>query len=188
MYIIAGLGNPGSKYHMTRHNAGFMVIDKLAENNNIDMGKLKHRAFIGDGTIGGKRAMLLKPQTFMNLSGESVREAMAFYKADISELIVIFDDTSIPAGTVRIREKGSAGGHNGMKSIISCTGTTEFKRVRIGIGEKPSGWDLADYVLGKFSADDAILVQSAAERAAEAIEILVSDGIQAAMNKAHVKP
>ena len=162
MYIIAGLGNPGSKYEKTRHNMGFRVIDLLAEKYHIDMNMKKHKAVCGTGVIEGRKVMLLKPQTFMNLSGESIREAVDFYKIDPeTELIVIYDDISLAPGNLRIRKKGSAGGHNGMKNIILHLGTQVFSRIRVGVGEKPAGWDLADYVLGGFSKEDEALVKEA---------------------------
>jgi PTH1 family peptidyl-tRNA hydrolase len=153
-YCIVGLGNPGREYAETKHNVGFCVIDKLAEKYEIKVEKYKNRALIGDGMIRDKRVLLVKPQTFMNLSGESVREIVNFYKIPQERFVVIFDDTSLPCGSVRIREKGSHGGHNGIRNIIDQMGTDVFNRIKVGIGEKPKGWDLADYVLAKFSPDD----------------------------------
>ena len=146
-YCIVGLGNPGREYAETKHNVGFCVIDKLAEKYEIKVEKYKNRALIGDGMIRDKRVLLVKPQTFMNLSGESVREIVNFYKIPQERFVVIFDDTSLPCGSVRIREKGSHGGHNGIRNIIDQMGTDVFNRIKVGIGEKPKGWDLADYVL-----------------------------------------
>ena len=183
MYIIAGLGNPGSKYEKTRHNMGFRVIDLLTEKYHIDMNMKKHKAVCGPGVIEGRKVMLLKPQTFMNLSGESIREAVDFYKIDPeTELIVIYDDISLAPGNLRIRKKGSAGGHNGMKNIILHLGTQVFSRIRVGVGEKPAGWDLADYVLGGFSKEDEALVKEACEHAAEAAAEILTDGPDKAMN------
>ena len=183
MYIIAGLGNPGREYEQTKHNVGFRVIDKLADKYNIDVTKFKHKAFTGDGMINGKKVFLVKPQTYMNLSGESVAELVNYYKLDPeSELIVVFDDISLEPGNIRIRKKGSAGGHNGIKNIIAMTGTQNFMRIKVGVGEKPKGWDLADYVLGGFSKEDEALVKEACEHAAEAAAEILTDGPDKAMN------
>lgn len=183
MKLIVGLGNPGKNYVGTKHNVGFEVIDLVAKEIGANVNKLKHKAFIGDGFIGGEKILLMKPQTFMNLSGESVKEAAVFYKIPIEDIVIIYDDTSIPVGATRIREKGSAGGHNGMKNIIAHLGTDNFTRIRVGIGAKPNGWDLADYVLSRFDKDDQPLILAGYERAAKAVEILVKEGTQAAMNK-----
>ena len=187
MYVIIGLGNPGREYAATKHNVGFMVIDKLAEKYNIDVSKFKHKALTGDGIINGKKVMLVKPQTYMNLSGESVREIMSFYKVPEENMIVIYDDTSLEIGMIRLREKGSAGGHNGIKSIISHMGTDVFNRVKVGIGEKPAGWDLADYVLAKFSKDDEPGIEAGTDKAAQAVEIFISLGVKEAMNRFNAK-
>ena len=144
MYIIAGLGNPGTQYMGTRHNAGFSVIDALADQYNISVDTQKHKGMIGKGMIEGEKVILVKPMTYMNLSGECIREVMDYYKADIDDLIVIFDDISLEPGKLRLRAKGSAGGHNGIKSIIAQLGSDRFKRVKFGVGDKPKGWDLAD--------------------------------------------
>ena len=152
MFIIVGLGNPGKEYEGTRHNAGFDVIDRLADQYHISVEERKHRAFCGKGVIGGQKVVLVKPQTYMNLSGESVRSIVDYYKIDEeSELLIIFDDISLDVGQIRIRKKGSAGGHNGIKNIIAQLGTTEFQRIKVGVGEKPKHYDLAEYVHGKFS-------------------------------------
>ena len=183
MYIIAGLGNPGSKYEKTRHNMGFRVIDLLAEKYHIDMNMKKHKAVCGTGVIEGRKVMLLKPQTFMNLSGESIREAVDFYKIDPeTELIVIYDDISLAPGNLRIRKKGSAGGHNGMKNIILHLGTQVFSRIRVGVGEKPAGWDLADYVLGHFPKEEAETMTTAFKDGAAAVVDMMTEGVEAAMN------
>ena len=188
MYIIAGLGNPGSKYEKTRHNMGFRVIDLLAEKYHIDMNMKKHKAVCGTGVIEGRKVMLLKPQTFMNLSGESIREAVDFYKIDPeTELIVIYDDISLAPGNLRIRKKGSAGGHNGIKNIIAMTGTQNFLRIKVGVGEKPAGWDLADHVLGHFDAADRVEVEKAIGHAVEAAEMMITGETDAAMNRYNVK-
>lgn len=188
MYIIVGLGNPDGKYRNTRHNIGFDVIDVIADRNRIEVGERKHRALIGRGIVGGQKAVLVKPQTYMNLSGESVREVIDFYKADEkSELIVISDDISLDVGQIRIRRKGSAGGHNGLKNIILHLGHDEFQRVRMGVGEKPGGYDLVDYVLGHFSKEEREVMDEAAVRAAEAVEVMIAEGADAAMNRFNQK-
>ena len=170
MYIIVGLGNPGKEYGGTRHNIGFDVIELLAGQENISVAEKKHKALIGKGVVAGQRCILAKPQTFMNLSGESVRALLDYYKADEKEeLIVISDDVSLDVGQIRIRKKGSAGGHNGLKNIIAMLGHDTFIRVKMGVGEKPRGWDLADYVLGRFSGPERKIMDEAAERAADAI-------------------
>lgn len=184
MYIIAGLGNPGKQYAQTRHNVGFDTIDILADKYNISVDTKKHKALCGKGMIEGQKVVLAKPQTFMNLSGESVRELVDFYKIDPEEeLIVIYDDISLEPGKIRIRKKGSAGGHNGIKNIIAQLGTQNFQRIKVGVGEKPKGWDLADYVLGHFSKEDRGLVDDALKRAARAVELMVQGEVDQAMNQ-----
>lgn len=187
MYIIAGLGNPGKQYYETKHNIGFKVIDRLSEDYNISVTKIKHKALIGDGNINGEKVIFIKPQTYMNLSGESIKEALNFYKISIKNFIVIYDDISLLPSMVRIREKGSAGGHNGIKSIIANLGTEEFLRIKVGIGDKPNGWDLADYVLSKFSKDDQPLIEMGIEKACNAVKIIFSDGVKEAMNRINQK-
>ena len=187
MYVIVGLGNPGKEYADTKHNVGFRVIDKLAGQYNIDVSKFKHKALIGDGMISGQKVLLVKPQTYMNLSGESVKEVMSFYKVPIENMIVVYDDTSLEIGMIRLREKGSAGGHNGIKNIISHMGTDTFNRVKVGIGEKPNGWDLADYVLAKFSKDDEAGIERGIDNASQAVGIFISLGMKDAMNKFNAK-
>ncbi len=182
MYLIAGLGNPGKEYENTRHNAGFMVIDRLADMLGCQVNGRKFRGFVGDGRIGGEKVVLLKPQTYMNLSGESVRAAMDFYKTEPDHLIVIYDDISLDVGSVRVRAKGSAGGHNGMKNIIACLGTQEYPRVRVGIGDKPARMDLADYVLSHFTKKETELLEEAVRNAADAVVMLIEQGPQVAMN------
>ena len=163
---------------------GFDAIDVLAEKYNIKVENAKGRALTGSGRIEGQSVLLVKPLTFMNLSGESIRALTDFYKIDeTSQLIVIYDDISLPPGQLRIREKGSAGGHNGIKSIISHLGGQEFLRIKVGVGEKPAGWDLADYVLSRFAEDDRKKVEEALERAADAAVCLMTDGVEAAMNE-----
>ena len=188
MYIIVGLGNPGKQYAHTRHNVGFDTIDILADKYNISVDIKKHKALCGKGMIGGQKVVLAKPHTFMNLSGESVRELVDFYKIDPEEeLIVIYDDISLEPGQLRVRPKGSAGGHNGIKNIIAHLGTQVFKRVKVGVGEKPKGYDLADYVLGRFSKEDRILMEDAFGRAAEAAVCMMNDSMEHAMNQYNKK-
>ena len=184
MYMIAGLGNPGRKYEGTRHNIGFDVIDILEKTCGISVMALKNKALTGTGMVGGQKAMLIKPQTFMNLSGDALQGLLAFYKEDPSEsLIVISDDIDLPAGRIRIRKSGSPGGHNGLKDIVQKIGTQQFIRVRVGIGQKPAGWDLADYVLSHFGTEDRKRVDEAEAAAAEAVITILRDGVDAAMNK-----
>ncbi len=182
MFIIVGLGNPGRKYQETRHNVGFNTIDLLAYKNNIKINKLKHKALYGEVFWGGEKVLLAKPQTFMNLSGESVRDMMEFYKIEEKNLIVIYDDIDLEVGSLRIRQKGSAGTHNGMRSIIYQIQTDDFPRVRIGIG-RPEFADLSDFVTGKFSKEDLAPVQATIKRAALAVESIVKEGLDRAMNK-----
>lgn len=183
MYIIAGLGNPGEKYENTRHNAGFLVIDELAEKYNISVDMVKHKGLIGKGTIEGNKVVLVKPLTYMNESGQCIREVMDYYKADIDDFIVIFDDISLDPGKLRIRPKGSAGGHNGIKSIIAHLGSDAFKRVKFGVGSKPSGWDLADWVLARFPKEQDKMLEEARKRACEAVACMITEDVTSAMNK-----
>mgnify|MGYP004631349407 FL=1 len=184
MKIIAGLGNPTKEYEGTRHNIGFSVIDKLADKYNISMNEKKHKAICGKGMIEGEKVILLKPQTYMNLSGESVVDAVNFYKVDSEEdVIIIYDDIDLDVGKLRIRAKGSAGGHNGMKNIIAHLGTQVFPRIRVGVGAKPKDWDLADYVLGRFPKEELPEIEAGRETACEAVKIIVSQGVEAAMNR-----
>jgi len=179
MYIIAGLGNPTKEYEKTRHNAGFDAIDVLAEKHGIQITERKHRAFCGTGFIGGERVLLAKPQTFMNASGESLREAADFYKIRPEQVIVIYDDISLRVGQLRIRTKGSAGGHNGIKSIIAHLGSQDFPRIKIGVGAKPDRMDLADYVLSRFSQTDRQMMEDAFQDAADAVEVMLAGGAEA---------
>ncbi|MCM1186180.1 MAG: aminoacyl-tRNA hydrolase [Lachnoclostridium sp.] len=184
MYIIAGLGNPGKEYENTRHNIGFRTIDKLAEQENIGVLEKKHKAVYGKGYVAGQKCILAKPQTFMNLSGESIRELIDYYKVDEkTQLIVIVDDICLDVGQIRVRKKGSAGGHNGLKNIISHLGHDSFNRIRIGVGEKPKGYELVDYVLGHFSKEEMKVMEEAAERAADAVRAIIAEGADAAMNE-----
>ena len=182
MKIIVGLGNPTKEYAGTRHNVGFSVIYNISDAYNIPVETKKHKALIGKGIIEGEKVILAMPQTYMNLSGESVRELMDYYKCDLSDLIVIYDDISLDVGKLRIRAKGSAGGHNGLKNIILHLGHDEFQRVKMGVGEKPKGYDLADYVLGHFSKEEREIMDESAGRAAKAIEVMLTEGADAAMN------
>ena len=200
MYLIAGLGNPGDKYEHTRHNAGYEVIDVLADRYDIDVNTGKHKGLVGKGVIEGEKVILLKPVTYMNLSGESIIDALSYYKLDPeSELIVIYDDISLRPGMLRVRPKGSAGGHNGIKNIIAHLGDDKFPRVRVGVGEKPKGWDLVDHVLGRYSDEDKKLnlqkvqvvfnsdedkeiMKESFKRAADAVVSIMTGGIDKAMN------
>lgn len=188
MYIVAGLGNPGGKYENTRHNVGFHVIDTLADRMGVRVDEKKHFALCGKGILAGRRVVLLKPQTYMNNSGQSLRAAADFYKVAPEEIIVISDDIDLEQGQLRIRLKGSAGGHNGLKSIIQHLGSQDFPRVRVGIGGKPEGWDLADYVLGQLKGNDAEAMQNAYHTAADAVEVMISEGGDIAMNRFNRKP
>lgn len=183
MYIIVGLGNPGEKYRKTRHNMGFETIDILADEMGISVDVKKHKALCGAGMIGTQKVVLAKPQTFMNLSGESVRALVDFYKIDPeTNLIVIYDDISLVPGKLRIRAKGSAGGHNGIKSIIAHLGTDKFARIKIGVGEKPERMNLADYVLGHISGPDMKEIGESWHTAASAASVIVTQGVAEAMN------
>ena len=188
MFVIVGLGNPGKKYEKTRHNMGFLAIDKLAEKHDIKVNKLKHKALTGDGLIFGQKALLVKPQTYMNLSGESVREIVSYYDIDLEDLIVIYDDFDLEIGTIRIRKKGSAGSHNGMKSIIGQIQSKDFPRIRIGIGKSGGGAEWKDFVLGKTSKQDEKLIEDAVDRAADAVGCILEKVIDKAMNEYNVKP
>ena len=184
MFLIVGLGNPGSSYRKTRHNIGFRVIDALSEMHHIPLNHEKHQAIFGSGYIEGTKVILAQPQTYMNLSGESIRPLADYYKVDPeSELIVVSDDITLSPGGIRIRKKGSAGGHNGLKNIIGQLGTEKFKRIRIGVGEKPKGYDLADYVLGHFSKEEQPLMQEGITKAMEALNLVLAGNMDQAMNE-----
>ena len=182
-YLIVGLGNPGAKYETTRHNAGFLCVTYLEDKLGFSVKKLKFHALIGDTKIGTKRVLVMKPQTMMNNSGTAVAECASFYKIPPENIIVIYDDISLDPGKLRIRRKGSAGGHNGIKSIIACSGGDTFPRIKIGIGKKPEGWDLADWVLGKYSEEDLKTLQGMYENSFEAAKLMVSGKLDEAMNK-----
>lgn len=182
MFIIAGLGNPSREYEKTRHNVGFEAIDLLADKLGVKLTDKKHRACCGIGMIGIEKVILSKPQTYMNLSGESIGSMADYYKVEPDHIIVICDDINLEEGQLRIRAKGSAGGHNGLKSIINHLGSQEFLRIRVGVGEKPKEMDLADYVLGRFPKAQEALMEDAYKAAAEASVMMVEDGADAAMN------
>lgn len=181
-YVIVGLGNPGAEYAKTRHNAGFIAIDYMCEKYGARVNKASHRGLVGEAVIAGKRVLLVKPQTFMNLSGECVRALLDFYKLGTDRLIVIYDDISLPVGRLRARRDGSAGGHNGIKSIIEHTGTQIFPRIKIGVGQKPHpDYDLASWVLSEFSAEDYKALCAALPTVCEGLERLLTSGIDDAM-------
>lgn len=183
MFIIVGLGNPGKDYENTRHNIGFDTVDAIADQYQISVTDMKHKAMIGKGVIEGQKVILVKPVTYMNLSGEAVRSVIDYYKVDEkTELLVIFDDISLPPGNIRIRKKGSAGGHNGIKSIIQHLGHDSFQRIKMGVGEKPKGYDLADYVLGHFSSEERVTMNQGIQNAIEATKLILQDETDAAMN------
>lgn len=182
-YLIVGLGNPGAKYEMTRHNAGFLAVDLLAVKENLNIKKLKYHALVGDAVINGKKCLVMKPQTFMNNSGEAVGEAARFYKIPPERVIVISDDFSFDVGQIRIKRKGSAGGHNGLKSIIAHLGSENFPRIKIGVGKKPSeDYDIIDWVLGRFPKELEKDLKSALENAVDALPYIVNEEIDKAMN------
>lgn len=187
MKVIVGLGNPGKKYENTRHNVGFAAIDYIAAKEGININTGKHKALVGTGYIDGVKVLLVKPQTFMNLSGESLRPIMDFYKLEPEDFLVIFDDIDLDVGRIRIRRKGSAGGHNGIKSIISHLGSMEFPRIKIGVGAKPAGYDLADYVLGHFTRADQEILEERFEDVYDAAKLIVGDDITEAMNRHNKK-
>lgn len=191
MYIIAGLGNPTMQYEGTRHNAGFDVIDALAGKYNISVDGRKNRAYIGKGIIEGQKVLLVKPQTYMNLSGESIGGLVDYFKIDEEQdLIVIYDDISLSPGQIRIRKKGSAGGHNGIKNIIAHLGTQVFPRIKVGVGEKPKKYDLADYVLSHFTKAEREEMEEGYQKAIQAVEKILAGEMEAAMNEFNrkVKP
>lgn len=181
MFLIVGLGNPGPQYVGTRHNAGFELLDYLAEEAGIEINKNKFKSMVGEGFVAGKKTVLLKPMTFMNLSGEAIVQALNFYKPKAEELIVVYDDMALRPGAVRIREKGSAGGHNGMKSIIGLTGTEAFTRIRIGVGGARG--NVIAHVLGKFSKEEEVLYVKGLDLARDAVKTILTQGVAEAMNK-----
>lgn len=186
--MIAGLGNPGREYQNTRHNIGFDVIDRIADAYHIEMSDKKHKAISGRGVIDGTKVILVKPQTYMNLSGESIRQIADYYDVDTTEeLIVIHDDISLDVGQIRIRTKGSAGGHNGLKNIILNLGHDRFARIKVGVGEKPKGYDLADYVLGHFTTEERKVLETSGEHAVEAVRMVLAGDPEGAMNRFNTK-
>ncbi len=183
-WLIVGLGNPGLTYENTRHNAGFMTIDKLAKAQGTDVTRMKFKAYCGDAVIGGQKCLLMKPNTYMNNSGEAVEAAMQFYKLDMDHVIVVYDDISLDPGKLRIRRKGSDGGHNGIKSIIALTGSQDFARIKIGVGKKPhKDYNLADWVLSKFTKAEMEQMDISVKNACDALELMVQGKTDAAMNK-----
>jgi PTH1 family peptidyl-tRNA hydrolase len=188
MYIIAGLGNPTKEYENTRHNIGFMAVDYLADKYGISLLECKHKALMGKGVINGNKVVLVKPLTYMNLSGEAIRSVIDYYKVDeTEELIVIYDDISLDVGQLRIRKKGSAGGHNGIKNIIAHLGHDTFKRIKIGVGEKPKGYDLVDYVLGHFTADELKIMNESFKDVDGAVNLMLEGEVDKAMNDFNAK-
>lgn len=184
MFIIAGLGNPKKEYDNTRHNIGFAMIDALADKHNISVMNIKNKALTGKGIINGQKVILAKPLTFMNLSGESIYSLVDYYKIDVeTELIIVSDDISLAPGQIRIRKRGSAGGHNGLKDIIRYLGSEEFQRIRIGVGEKPKGYDLADYVLGHFSKEEKPFIDEGIKKAICSAEMMLAGNTDQAMNE-----
>ena len=182
MHVLIGLGNPGAEYAQTRHNCGFQVIDRLSRMWNIPVDRAKCRALVGEGRLGAERVILVKPQTYMNLSGDSVAEALRWYKAGPKDTMIFSDDIDLPLGVIRVRPFGGAGTHNGWRDILLKTGSDRFPRVRIGVGGKPPEWDLADWVLSRFSPDDQKTMDNAFDRAAQAAECFVEHGIEESMN------
>ena len=182
MYVIAGLGNPGRQYERTRHNMGFLVADEFAAAHGVDVRRIKHKALVGEGRIAGEKVLIVKPQTYMNLSGESLREVMNYYDVPMENLIVIYDDMDLETGVLRIRKKGSAGSHNGMKSVIYQLQSDEFPRIRIGIGST-SGDEWRDYVTGQVTEKEAEILAETIRNAAKAVECIITDGIDIAMNR-----
>ena len=183
MKMIVGLGNPGRKYAGTRHNTGFETLDRIAERNGIRVTTNRQKGLVGSGIIGGEKAILVKPMTYMNLSGECVRPIADYYKIAPEDIIVICDDVYLEIGQIRVRGRGSAGGHNGLKNIIERLGSSDFRRVRVGVGRKPDQMDLADFVLGHIPKEFEKEAAEARERAAEAAESLITDGLEKTMNR-----
>ena len=183
MYVVVGLGNPGKQYENTRHNVGFNVIDILAKEYDISVTKIKHKALIGEGRIGSEKVLLVKPQTYMNLSGETLIDIYNYYKVDPENIVVIYDDIDLDVGKIRIRKKGSAGTHNGMRSIIKCLGLSDFPRIRVGVSRPRPGQDLADFVLSRFRKEEADDLQVGLEKAAKSVDCMIRENIDKAMNQ-----
>ena len=186
-HLVVGLGNPGSKYENTRHNVGFIALDYIANQLDVNFNKSKFDALFSEAVIDGKRVLLIKPQTFMNLSGESVIQFMSFYKIPSENVIILFDDISLAPGNLRVKRSGSHGGHNGMRNIIQLAKTDNFPRIKIGIGAKPTDWDLADWVTSKFSDEDLKLINKAAKNSYAALKLMLNGEIEKAMNLANRK-
>lgn len=183
-WLLVCLGNPGDQYENTRHNVGFQVADAVAERHDVPIQRLKFRALTNTITVGEKKVLLMKPVTYMNLSGEAVHEAASFYKVPPERILVVSDEVALAPGKIRVRRSGSAGGHNGLKNIIAHLGTDQFPRIRVGVGQKPHpDYDMADWVLGKFQAEDKKAVEEAVKRAADAAECLIQEGVDKAMNR-----
>ena len=182
-HIVAGLGNPGAKYAQTRHNAGFMALDYIEEKYNFKTNRVKFKSLVGEANFAGKRVLFMRPQTFMNLSGEAIREAADFYKVPSDNIIIIYDDVSFDPGTMRIKRKGSAGGHNGIKNIILQLDTDVFPRIKLGVGIKPKDYDMVDWVLGKLPPDTHKDFFSTLEKTPEALELIISGNLDKAMNQ-----
>ena len=183
-WLVVGLGNVGDKYDGTRHNIGFEVMDELGKRGNFAIRKIKHRALTQTAEIGGQRVLVMKPTTFMNLSGEAIIDAAKFYKVPAERVLVVCDDVSLPTGKLRLRRSGSAGGHNGLKNIILHLGTDAFPRVKVGVGEKPHpDYDMIDWVMGKFHGENRKIMDEAVKRAADAVEAILKSGMDTAMNK-----
>ncbi len=183
IYLVVGLGNPEKEYRYTRHNTGFEVLNKLCYDENIEINKAKHKAFYTEKNINGKKVIFVKPQTYMNLSGESVVQFVNFFKIPKENIIIVYDETAVPIGQIKIKEKGSAGGHNGIKNIIKCLGTEEFIRVRVGIGQKPPHMVMSNYVLSKFLKEEEQDMVKGITLAGEAVMTILKDGSNTAMNK-----
>lgn len=183
MYVVVGLGNPGKQYDKTRHNVGFDVIDILAKEYGISVSKIKHKALIGEGRVGNEKVLLVKPQTYMNLSGETLIDIYNYYKIDMENIIVVYDDIDLDVGKIRIRKKGSGGTHNGMRSITKCLGSNDFPRVRVGVSKPRPGQDLADFVLSRFRKEENDDVELGLEKAAKAVDAMIRENIDLAMNK-----
>ena len=183
MYLIVGLGNPGKKYSGTRHNVGYMVIDRLSRRWGVDVDKQKFDGLVGSARLGGEQVTLLKPETFMNRSGFSVRAAMDFYKLEPKDLVIVYDDMALPVGQLRLRQQGSAGGHNGLADILSHAGTEQVGRIRVGIGSPPPMIGAVDHVLGQFRSDERTNIETAIDQAADAVEVILNDGWSRAMER-----
>lgn len=183
LFIIVGLGNPGNRYDNTRHNVGFDTVDFLADKYGIKISRLKHKAVCGEGEIEGVKAVLAKPQTYMNLSGESVRDMVEWYKIPLNNVILVYDDIDLQLGKIRVRPRGSSGTHNGMRSVLYHLQSEDFPRVRIGIGRPPEGWELADYVLSRFSDEERKIINESIAQAADAVVSIIKSGVEIAMSR-----